>query len=170
MPVKSQQPVVGREWCEMKKSDVDPGFCNNSVLRQAARRLGQHYDEALAASGLKATQQGLLAQVVFLGEPTMRQLADALIMDLSAVGHSLQPLVRDGFVELVPDERDRRAKRVRMTVDGEKRFMKSMRMWQDAQRRFESAFGPAKAAQLRTALAYIASEEFAEILAAQGEH
>ena len=152
----------------MKKSDVDPGFCNNSVLRKAARRLGQHYDEALAESGLKATQQGLLAQVVFLGEPTMRELADALIMDLSAVGHSLQPLVRDGWVDLVPDERDRRAKRVRMTPGGEKRFMKSMRMWQQAQQRFEAAFGEAKATELRAALAYIASEEFAEILAAQG--
>src|ERR1700750_3489664 len=90
--------MAGPERCEMKKSDVDPGFCNNSVLRKAARRLGQHYDEALAESGLKATQQGLLAQVVFLGEPTMRELADALIRDLSAVGHSLQPLVRDGWV------------------------------------------------------------------------
>lgn len=152
----------------MKKSDVDPSLCNNTVLRQAARRLGQHYDEALAASGLKATQQGLLAQVVVLGEPTIRELSDALIMDLSAVGHSLQPLARDGWVELVPDERDRRAKRVRMTADGERRFMKSMRMWQQAQQSFEAAFGPAKAEALREALAYIASEEFAEILAAQG--
>jgi DNA-binding MarR family transcriptional regulator len=151
----------------MKKSDIDPSFCNNMVLRQAARRLGQHYDEALAGSGLKATQQGLLAQVVFMGEPTMRELAGALIMDLSAVGHSLQPLARDGWVELVPDERDRRAKRVRMTPDGEKRFMRSMRLWQQAQQSFEAAYGAGKATELRAALAYIASEEFAEILAAQ---
>ncbi|TGT34867.1 MarR family transcriptional regulator, partial [Mesorhizobium sp. M8A.F.Ca.ET.167.01.1.1] len=34
--------------------------CNNATLRRAARRLGRFYDDALAPSGLKGTQFGLL--------------------------------------------------------------------------------------------------------------
>lgn len=37
--------------------------CNNSMLRRASRMLGQVYDDALAPSGLRATQFGLLAQI-----------------------------------------------------------------------------------------------------------
>ena len=49
--------------------------CNNSMLRRASRMLGQLYDEALAPSGLKATQHGLQAQILIMNEPTLRELA-----------------------------------------------------------------------------------------------
>ena len=34
--------------------------CNNAAIRQATRMLGQLYDDALAPSGLRATQHNLL--------------------------------------------------------------------------------------------------------------
>ena len=34
--------------------------CNNAAIRQTARMLGQLYDDALAPSGLRATQHTLL--------------------------------------------------------------------------------------------------------------
>ncbi|MEA3088195.1 MAG: hypothetical protein QOC89_5892, partial [Paraburkholderia sp.] len=37
--------------------------CTNTALRRAARRLGNLYDDALAPSGLKATQVGLLSEI-----------------------------------------------------------------------------------------------------------
>ena len=37
--------------------------CNNAAIRQAARMLGQLYDDALAPSGLRATQHTLLKTV-----------------------------------------------------------------------------------------------------------
>ena len=37
--------------------------CTHTALRRAARRLGQLYDEAVAPTGLKATQVGLLGQI-----------------------------------------------------------------------------------------------------------
>src|SRR5688572_2875489 len=75
--------------------------CNNATLRRAARKLGQFYDDIVAPSGLKATQQGLLYQIHATGQPTMGEIAAALIMDLSALGHTLKPLIRDGYVETV---------------------------------------------------------------------
>ena len=82
-------------------------YCNNALLRKAARRLGKLYDTVLAPSSLKATQFSLLTQIYDLGNPTMVELAKSLLMDLSAMRHSLGPLVRDGLVRLRVEQKDR---------------------------------------------------------------
>jgi len=146
----------------MKPSDLDPGLCNNSVLRQAARQLGQLYDDIVSPSGLRATQFGLLAYVVALDRPTMARLAEALVMDLSALGHTLKPLMRDGLVETFPDERDKRAKRVRLTAAGERKVKAASALWTKAQGNFEAAYGKRKAAELRKTLSFLASDDFAQ--------
>jgi DNA-binding MarR family transcriptional regulator len=147
----------------VNKPDVDPNCCNNAVLRQAVRRMGQLYDDAIAPCGLRATQSGLLAQIQHMDGPTLRELASTIVMDLSALGHTLKPLVRDGLVDLVQDERDRRVKRVHLTGVGAAKLAEAMALWRTAQEGFEAAFGPEKAAELRTALCYIASEEFSQL-------
>lgn len=153
----------------MKPSDMDPSMCNNGVLRQAARRLGQLYDDIISPSGLRATQFGLLAYVVALDQPTMARLAEALVMDLSALGHTLKPLMRDGLVETFPDEWDKRAKRVKLTASGERKVKAASALWAKAQGRFETAFGKRKAAELRKVLSFVASEDFAQaFVAAKG--
>lgn len=122
--------------------------------------MGQLYDDMLSPSGLKGTQFTLLANIVALDEPTMRELAEVLVMDLSALGHALKPLTRDGWLVLYADARDGRAKRVKLTVDGLAKFKAAMAHWQEAHGRFESAYGAEKAAALRSALCLIASEGF----------
>ncbi len=92
---------------------ADPlSYCNNASLRKATRRLGKLCDSVLEPSGLKATQYSLLTQIHALGHPTMAGLANSLLMDLSAMRHSLGPLIRDGLVRLRVDAKDRRVKRV----------------------------------------------------------
>ena len=81
--------------------------CNNASLRKAARRLGKLYDAVLDPSGLKATQFSLVTQIYDLGSPTMAELAKSLLMDLSAMRHSLGPLMRDGLVRLRVEPKDR---------------------------------------------------------------
>lgn len=143
-----------------KKASVDTNYCNNTVLRQATRRMGQLYDGIIAPSGLRASQLGLLTHVVSLGEPTMRELAEDMVMDQSALGHTLKPLERSGFLELVVDPRDRRARRVRLTPAGTRKFEDTLVLWKTAQDSFEAAFGAEKAAELRAVLAFLASNEF----------
>jgi DNA-binding MarR family transcriptional regulator len=140
--------------------DLDPSLCNNNALRQASRSIGLLYEDIVAPSGLRATQYGLLAYIASLSEPAMKELAQALVMDLSALGHTLKPLTRDGLVELVPDVRDRRVKRVRLTAEGVAKLKQATALWRQAQNRFEAAFGVDKAAELRAVLSYAASEEF----------
>ena len=130
--------------------------CNNATLRRAARKLGQFYDDVVAPSGLKATQQGLLYQIHVGGEPAMGEIAAALIMDLSALGHTLKPLIRDGYVETVSDKDDRRIRRVRLTKAGEIKLGEAMQLWEIAQHRLEDRIGADKAERLRTALDEIA--------------
>jgi DNA-binding MarR family transcriptional regulator len=134
--------------------------CNNSMLRRASRMLGQIYDDALAPSGLRATQFGLLAQIDIMGEPALRELAAEIVMDLSALGHTLKPLIRDGYVGLVPDKKDRRVKRVTLTKAGRKKLEQTSKLWSDAQRRFEKTFGDKRAADLRAVLEELSSEDF----------
>jgi DNA-binding MarR family transcriptional regulator len=92
-----------------------------------------------------------------------------MVMDLSALGHTLKPLIRDGLVELVPDETDRRARRVRLTAAGRARQAELVAIWQEAQRRFDKVLGAEKSAELRRTLAFISSEEFAKAYAAAGK-
>ncbi len=134
--------------------------CNNAMLRRASRMLGQLYDDELAPSGLRATQYGLLAQIHIMHEPTLRDLAAEIVMDLSALGHSLKPLIRDGYVALVPDEKDGRVKHVTLTKAGQKKLQQTKRLWAQAQDRFEKVFGDKKAADLRATLGELSSDAF----------
>jgi DNA-binding MarR family transcriptional regulator len=144
------------------KDALRTSICNNAALRRAARRLGQLYDDALADSGLKATQGTLLVHVQILGEPTLRALADELVMDLSALSHTLKPLVRDGLIKIVPDEKDARAKRVTLTAAGRGKLELTLKLWTEAHARFEKVLGPERASKLRDTLDVIASPDFAK--------
>jgi len=136
--------------------------CSNSAIRRATRQLGQLFDEVLAPSGLKGTQHTLLTQIHMSGNPSLRFLADSMVMDLSALGHTLKPLIRDGLVELVPDTKDRRVKRVMLTASGLAKWEEAHRLWQDARQRFDQNFGPEAAQELRNALNLISSDTFAD--------
>ncbi len=142
-------------------------LCNNSAIRRASRRLGQLYADVLAPSGLRATQFGLLTQIRTLGEPTLRTLADALVMDISALDHTLKPLILDGIVALAPDPQDRRVRRAHLTRKGLAAHARGVELWKEAQSRFDAQFGKEESAALRRTLDLIASDEFAAGFTAQ---
>jgi len=144
---------------------IDDGvwlYCSNSAVRRAARRLGQLYDDVMDDTGLKGTQFTLMTQILRADSPTLKTLAEAMVMDLSALGHTLKPLIRDGLVELIPDDHDRRAKRVRLTEAGVAKQKELLALWEKAQNRFDAAFGRERAEELRRTLALVSSREFAE--------
>lgn len=147
--------------------------CTHTALRRAARRLGQLYDEAVAPSGLKATQVGLLAQIAGAHDaghqdwPTLQALAERLAVSISALTHALRPLVRDGLVELRPDARDGRTKRGALTALGEARLREAIVLWADANDRVEQVLG-ASAAALRSLADDVASAQFLAAYEARG--
>jgi DNA-binding MarR family transcriptional regulator len=91
--------------------------------------------------------------------PTIRDLADSLVMDQSTIGQNLRPLEREGLIALVQDEVDRRSRRVKLTKAGRARFAAALPLWRAAQAHFENGFGRQAAAELRVVLAKIARDE-----------
>ncbi len=136
--------------------------CNNGMIRQAARMLGQLYDDVLAPSGLRATQHTLLYTIHTMNGPTLREMAQAMVMDLSALGRSLKPLKREGLVAIVPDPQDGRAKHATLTKAGSKTLKHTLELWRDAQDRFEKAVGVKRAEELRSVFESLSSPEFRE--------
>lgn len=145
-------------------------YCSNSALKRASRQLGQLYEDVLAPSGLKITQYTLLTQIKLGRETPLKTLAEAMVMDLSALGHTLKPLQRDGLVELVADKHDRRVKRVRLTDRGNQLWSDTNGLWRDAQARFDAAFGKEASENLRRTMDLIASPGFAAAFAEARMH
>jgi len=136
--------------------------CNVTALRKATRHVSQLYDALLARCGLRATQRAVLAYISLNGAPTMGKLAEALVLDRTALNHNLKPLQRDGLVTIVADRNDRRSRLVQLTRRGEAKLAESQLAWKQAQDKFESAFGARQAADMRRTLNLIASLEFPE--------
>lgn len=136
-------------------------MCCSTALRKATRRVTQLYDEALAPVGLRSTQYSILMELSRRGReaPTLQVLADALVMDRSALGHTLRPLERDGLLALQPGESDRRQRQVVLTRKGQALVARAQPLWQRAQDRFCEVFGEAEAAILRITLLDIAADE-----------
>jgi DNA-binding MarR family transcriptional regulator len=84
-------------------------------------------------------------------------------MDLSALGHTLKPLIRDGLVETFADTQDRRVKRVRLTAAGSEKLDIALKLWTVAQQHVEELMGKEQAARLRETLDTIAQLDFGKI-------
>jgi DNA-binding MarR family transcriptional regulator len=127
-------------------------ICNCLALRQATRQVTQLYDEELAAVSLRVTQYSLLSVLERRGATTLNELAQALVMDRSTLGHNLRPLEREGLVALAIDPADKRARRLALSARGRAKLKAARPHWQRAQARFEQSFGAAEAKALRASL------------------
>jgi DNA-binding MarR family transcriptional regulator len=139
---------------------IDGARCNATALRKASRRVTQMYDDALSGTGLRSTQLAILVEIAgWAGEPpTMAELAEALVIERSALGHTLRPLEREGLIALQEGE-DRRQRHVVLTPKGKAKSREGVRAWQTAQDRFDEIFGRSTAKDLRTTLLGIAYDD-----------
>ena len=134
--------------------------CTCGSLRKASRRVSQFYDTALAPAGIKSTQFSILSEVergTVAGPVTMCELASAMVMDRSTLGHNLRPLERDDLVVLRQARQDRRKRYVELTRKGKSLLLRARRLWRRAENRFERIFGKDSAAELRAVLLDIAN-------------
>ncbi len=124
-----------------------PRGCTNFKLRQLTRRVSQHYDHVLGASGLKTTQYSLLSNVERLGPIRPSDLAAAMAMDASTLTRNLQPLVANGWVEVGPGA-DGRSRLVVVTAPGRAKRVEAQRDWKRAQLALNARLGAARIAEL----------------------
>ena len=150
------------EPAKLKKSlaPAPRAACTCGSLRKASRRISQFYDTALAPAGLKSTQFSILSEVErgsIAGPVTMCELASAMVMDRSTLGHNLRPLERDDLVVLRQARHDRRKRYVELTAKGKSLLPRARQLWRRAEDRFERIFGKDPAAELRAVLLDIAN-------------
>ena len=149
----------------MSRPDAQPlphGACTCGSLRKASRRISQFYDAALAPVGIKSTQFSILSEVErgsVDGPLTMCELATAMVMDRSTLGHNLRPLERDDLLSLKLALTDRRKRHVALTKKGRATLQRARRLWRHAEGRFETIFGKQHAANLRAVLLNIAGND-----------
>lgn len=128
------------------------GLCNCFALRKATRYLTAAYDQALAPTGLRATQFTLLQKISAGEEISVTELAEIVAMDRTTLATNLKPLVKSGYITVDPSELDRRRKMIRMTPAGVSKFDEALPYWESSQERFEANFGSEEAAVLRKLL------------------
>ena len=137
--------------------------CPCTALRKASRRISKLYDMAIAESGLKGTQQAIVAEIARSGSIKVGTLAEKLVLDAGALAHALKPLDRDGLIALTVDKADRRSKLVSLTPAGEAKLAETADLWKKAHDSFESAFGKEQTEALRKTLTLLVSDEFAAL-------
>ena len=110
-------------------------------FRKAARRVTQIYDQHLGPAGLTITQFGLLGHLRSYPGIGIGALAETLLMDPTTLTRNLKPLERRGLIRMEPDPRDRRARRLDLTVAGLTAFRAGRPLWAEAQRHVAAMLG-----------------------------
>jgi DNA-binding MarR family transcriptional regulator len=143
-----------------KRTDIHRCAC--TILRQAARVATQHFDTALAASGLRISQLSVLTTLSYVGPKTIKELAAVMVLDRTTLGRNLRPLQRDGFIAIEAGKDDRRTRKLVLTKKGSTVALKAMDSWGDAQTSFENAIGLDNAIALSKLLRQVVKTNFAE--------
>lgn len=138
----------------MTMSAAPPCACGR--LRRATRALTQLYDDLMAPSGLRVTQFSLLRTLDRLGPQRITALAAATLLDRTALSRTLDPLVEQGFVAVLPG-RDARTREASLTRAGAAALRVAEPHWKRAQAAVAKRLGPAKLDALIETLAEIES-------------
>jgi DNA-binding MarR family transcriptional regulator len=146
------------EAADLKKSFRSDSPCIVAAMRAATRKVTQLYDEAMAPTGLRVTQFHVLSELDRRSDnpPTVGELAEILTMERSALGQTLRPLERDGFIDLGHDKRDGRRRPVKLTKAGKEKVVRGRRYWAGAHEKFGQFFGDDQLVVLRETLRDIA--------------
>lgn len=116
-------------------------------VRRASRALTRLYDDALAPAGLTVTQFSILRHSQRLNGPTVSELADHTGHERTALWRTLQPLTREGLIELTPGP-DKPTHRIRVTAAGEAAVKRAEPLWAESQGQVAARLGEAKQRQL----------------------
>jgi DNA-binding MarR family transcriptional regulator len=126
----------------MNDSTSAASKCAAGTLRRATRSIARVYDARLAPAGLTNTQFSILRAIEQRDEPiSLPELADKLVFERTSLYRSLEPLARDGLVQL--STVGPRTKQVALTAKGARRVAKALPLWSAAQEEFVERFGRA---------------------------
>jgi DNA-binding MarR family transcriptional regulator len=102
-------------------------------VRRAARAVARRYDEALRPVGLTNGQFSLLMSLNRPSPPAMGEVASLLAMDRTTLTANLKPLERRGLLDVLPDGKDKRSRRLALTDAGRRVLASAVPIWHAAQ-------------------------------------
>lgn len=114
------------------------------------------YDDTMAPCGLRITQFSLLRTLSREGPMRISALANATLLDRTALSRNLEPLVAQGLVKIAPG-RDARTRDVSLTRAGKSTLDKATPYWQRAQQEVERTLGEPRIEALVGLLASVES-------------
>jgi DNA-binding MarR family transcriptional regulator len=115
-------------------------YCTCEGLRRLTRRMTMVYDRHLAEVGLTVGQHSLLVNIGAEPLPLSR-LARRAATDRTTLTRSLVPLVKAGWVVVMPGE-DARTRQVTLTDAGRHKVKTAHAVWQRAQDQVGAALRP----------------------------
>lgn len=124
--------------------------------QRAARALARRFDEALRPVGLTNQQFSLLMALNQPEPPSMAPVARLLAMDRTTLTAALKPLEKRGLVDLGPDPKDRRSRRLQLTRAGYAVLLSAIPVWRQAHADVEAAMPSFDMEELRAALLALA--------------
>ena len=125
-------------------------------VQRAARALARLFDDALRPVGLTNGQFSLLMSLNRPEPPPMGPVANLLAMDQTTLTAALKPLQRRGFVDVVPNPRDRRGRLLCLTDDGRAALKEALPIWESTHAALEAKLPNGDADGLRRDLQYLA--------------
>jgi DNA-binding MarR family transcriptional regulator len=117
--------------------------CAGFNLRRASRAVSQHFDHALAPSGLRMTQFTLLGALALAGSATTNEMSRALVIDRTTLTRNLR-LLRDAGLITSEAGRGGREHHLTLTPDGIAALRRAFPLWRAAQSSILEAFDPAR--------------------------
>lgn len=91
--------------------------------------------------------------------PTVTELAEAMVMERSGLGHTLTPLERDGYIVLAVNAGDARSRHVVLTARGKALQVRASKLWLQAQKKFAEVVGREEAKKLQDIFLSIAHDD-----------
>ncbi len=118
----------------------DHEYCTCEALRRLTRRMTAVYDGHLAEADLTVGQYSLLVNIGAETLPLSR-LARRTATDRTTLTRTLSPLIKAGWVAVVPGE-DARTRLVTLTEAGRRKVAAAYAAWRGAQDQIDAALSP----------------------------
>jgi len=109
--------------------------------RMVSRVLTGAYEKELRPFGLKSSQLTLLVMIAKAGPVRRTDIGKRLHLDPSTLTRNLQVMLKQRWIEEIPDERDQRSARIKLTTRGRKLLDSIAPAWQRAQARAKEMLG-----------------------------
>lgn len=133
------------------------------VFSRAARYISRIYNKHLTDVSLTVSQYGILASIADSGPVVLRNLAERLVIERSALLRTMHPLVSAGFIKSSADPLNKRRRLYDLADEGYRRLKASLACIDAAEAEIEQIFERSAITSIRNDLLVVANAARSEI-------